>query len=94
MIFIGYVIGFITAICITVMSGGSEHGGLNYKIFKHIKIDYSIEAKTNYRPNMAGKYAIYTKKHFWNKWEQRNTYADYNVAEREVERMKKVPKYF
>lgn len=87
--FIGYVIGFITTIIIVVMGCVSE-----YNIFKRIKIDYSIEAKTNYRPNMAGEYAIYTKKHFWNKWEQRNTYADYNVAMREVERMKKIPKYF
>lgn len=64
------------------------------KIFKRIKIDYSIEAKTNYRPNMSGEYAIYTKKHFWNKWKQRNTYADYKVACLEAERMKKIPKYF
>jgi hypothetical protein len=87
--FIGYITGFITAICITVMLGVSWH-----KIFKRIKIDYSIEAKTNYRPNMSGEYAIYTKKHFWNKWKQRNTYADYNVACLEAERMKKIPKYF
>lgn len=89
MMFIGYVIGFITAMIITVNVGPFSH-----KIFKRIKIDYSIEAKTNYRPNMAGEYAIYTKKHFWNKWVQRNTYADYNVACLEAERMKKIPKYF
>lgn len=88
MMFIGYIIGFITAICIAVK------GGYEFKIFKCIKIDYSIEAKTNYRPNMAGEYAIYTKKHFWNKWKQRNTYADYKVACLEAERMKKIPKYF
>jgi hypothetical protein len=87
--FIGYVIGFITAMIIAVNASPFSH-----KIFKHIKIDYSIEAKTNYRPNMAGEYAIYTKKHFWNKWVQRNTYADYKVACLEAERMKKIPKYF
>lgn len=89
MMFIGYVIGFITAMIIVV-----NVGPFSYKIFKHIKIDYSIEAKTNYRPNMSGKYAIYTKKYFWNKWKQINTYADYNVAMREAEQMKKIPKYF
>lgn len=87
--FIGYVIGFITAIIISVMTDGFD-----YKIFKCIKIDYSVEAKTNYRPNMSGEYAIYTKKYFWNKWKQRNTYADYNVARLEAEQMKKIPKYF
>lgn len=89
MIFIGYVIGFIAAMIISVCVYDSKS-----KIFKRIKIDYSIEAKTNYRPNMAGEYAIYTRKHFWNKWKQRSTYADYNVACREAERMKNIPKYF
>lgn len=90
MMFIGYIIGLITAMIIAAVNVGiSEH-----KIFKCIKIDYSIEAKTNYRPNMSGEYAIYTKKYFWNKWKQRNTYADYNVACLEAERMKKIPKYF
>jgi len=27
-----------------------------------VKVDYSIEAKKNPRPNMGGEWAIYTKK--------------------------------
>ena len=41
-----------------------------------VKVDYSIKAKRNPRPNMAGMWAIYTKRHWWNKWIERQTYAD------------------
>ena len=41
----------------------------------YVKVDYSVEAKKNPRPNMAGEYAVYTKKHWWNKWVERQNHA-------------------
>ena len=32
-----------------------------------VKVDYSPENEDK-NPNVPGAYAIYTKRHFWNKW--------------------------
>ena len=59
-----------------------------------VKVDYSSEAKKNPRPNMGGTYAIYTKKHWWNKWVERQTYADLQWAKRDAEKLVELPMYF
>lgn len=59
-----------------------------------VKVDYSTETKKNSKVNMAGEYAVYTKKHWWNRWTERNTYADYRLAIKDAEDLIKFPKYF
>lgn len=59
-----------------------------------VKVDYSTEAKKNPCPNMAGEYAIYVRKHWWNKWVEKQTFADLIIAEIEAERLVKLPIYF
>lgn len=59
-----------------------------------VKVDYSTEAKKNPKVNMAGEYAVYTKKHWWNRWTERNTYADYKLATKDAEDLRKVPIYY
>lgn len=60
----------------------------------YVKVDYSVEAKKNPRPNMAGEYAIYTKNHWWNRWIERKTYADLEWAERDAEKLVELPIFF
>lgn len=63
----------------------------------YIKVDYSIERKSPQGyAYMPGEYAIYTKRHWWQRWKQESTFADLSYAIREAERMAKVklPKYF
>ena len=48
----------------------------------YVKVDYLVEAKKNPHPNMTGEYAIYTKNHWWNKWIERQTYADLELAKK------------
>ena len=59
-----------------------------------VKVDYSPEAKKNPRVDMAGQYAIYTKKHWWNKWVERNTYADLELCIRDAKKLANFPKIF
>ncbi len=59
-----------------------------------VKVDYSTEAKKNPRPNMGGEWAIYTKRHWWNRWIERKTYADVNWCEKDARELVKYPKYF
>lgn len=59
-----------------------------------VKVDYSTEAKKKPRPNMAGEWAIYTKRHFWNKWVERQTYADIKLCVRDAEELVAFPKVF
>jgi len=59
-----------------------------------VKVDYSREAKKNPRPNMAGECAIYTKRHWWNKWVERETYADVNLCTKRAEGLVEYPKYY
>ena len=59
-----------------------------------VKVDYSTEAKKNPRPNMAGMWAIYTKAHWWNKWVERQTYADLNLATKDAEKLVEYPKFY
>lgn len=46
-----------------------------------VKVDFAPENKEK-DPNKIGTYAIYSKKHWWNKWEVVGTsrYADIKVA--------------
>ena len=60
----------------------------------YVKVDYSIEAKKNPHPNMAGEYAVYSKKHWWSKWVERQTYADLELAKRCAEKLVELPVYF
>ena len=59
-----------------------------------VKVDYSTEAKKNPQPNMAGEWAVYTKRHWWNKWVERETFADVRNAEHEAKELVKYPKYY
>jgi len=59
-----------------------------------VKVDYSEEAKKNPKPNMAGEWAIYTKRHWWNHWVERQTYASLDLCEKEAEKIVKFPKYY
>ena len=59
-----------------------------------VKVDYSTEAKKKPRVNMGGEWAIYTKRHFWNKWVERNTYADSNLATIEAKKLIRYPIVF
>lgn len=59
-----------------------------------VKVDYSTEAKKKPRVNMGGEWAIYTKRHFWNKWVERNTYADANLATIEAKKLIRYPIVF
>ena len=59
-----------------------------------VKADYSTEAKNNPRPNMAGELAIYTKRHWWNRWIERNTYADFELCTRDAKKLVKYPIVF
>jgi hypothetical protein len=47
---------------------------------KHYKIDWSIEAKKNLRPNMVGVYSIYKRHNVFSKWIEYQSYASYNWA--------------
>lgn len=59
-----------------------------------VKIDYSEEAKKNYHPDMLGEWAIYTKRHWWNKWVERQTYADIKLCKIDAEKLAEYPKYY
>lgn len=59
-----------------------------------VKVDYSTEAKKSPRVNMGGEWAIYTKRHFWNKWVERNTYADVNLATIDAKKLIRYPIVF
>lgn len=64
---------------------------------KKIKVDYSIKAKKEYREGMSGEYVIYVKTKIFDKWHQKQTYADYDLAIKEAEKLKKqlnLSKYF
>lgn len=65
-------------------------------IFKRIKIDYSIEAKNNYRKEMCGEYALYVRTSIFSKWKQKHTYAGVNeaIADGNYYQKYKLPKYF
>jgi hypothetical protein len=43
---------------------------------------------------MAGEWAIYTKRHWWNHWVERQTYASLDLCEKEAEKIVKFPKYY
>lgn len=68
----------------------------------YIKVDYSIKRKSpEGRPDMPGEFAIFTKKHWWNKWIEDQTYADLEWAKRDAQQMrdrikkeKELPIYF
>ena len=59
-----------------------------------VKVDYSTEAKKSPRPNMGGEWAVYTKRHWWNKWVERATYADVKWCTRDAEILAEYPKYY
>jgi hypothetical protein len=59
-----------------------------------VKIDYSTQDKKNFRTNTEGQYTVYTKKHWWNKWTERDTYADIDWCKRDAEKLIKVPIYY
>lgn len=61
-----------------------------------IKVDYSIERKKSGKACCPGEYAIYTRNHFWEKWIEGSTFADYDWACREARRIREniIPRYF
>lgn len=76
-------------------------GGIWYLLsnirFSKVKVDYSIEAKNNYKKNMPGEFAVYVRSGLFSKWIEYQTYADRNFAESDAEKLSKnlkLPKYF
>lgn len=59
-----------------------------------VKVDYSTEAKRHPHPNMGGQWSVYTKRHWWNKWIERDTYADVTRATIYAEKLVEYPKYY
>lgn len=51
------------------------------------KLDWSVGAKKNMRPNMSGTFAIYQRNHIFARWKEVQRYADYNWAKRDYERL-------
>lgn len=66
--------------------------------FSTLKVDYSVEAKKNYRPNMAGEFAIYERKNIFSKWVESSTYASLSMAisyANDIHKKKRtLPKYY
>lgn len=62
----------------------------------HIKVDYSEECKKNdYDISKPCFYAIYRRKHWWNRWVQCSRgYADIEWAKRDAKKMSEVPIYY
>ena len=61
----------------------------------HIKVDYSEDCKAHgYDVSRPGTYAIYTRKHWWNKWVQVSTYADFNWCKMDAKKMAELPIYY
>ena len=59
------------------------------------KVDLSVEAKKNYRPNMAGEYAVYRR--IGLKWVELSTFADIDFAKMEAMRLRdrfRTPYYY
>ena len=59
-----------------------------------VKVDFSTEAKKNPRCDMPGQWAIYTKRHWWNKWVERETYADIDWCMATARKLAAYPKIF
>ena len=62
----------------------------------HIKVDYSEDCKAHgYDVSRGGTYAIYTRKHWWDKWVQYGGgYADLEWCKREAKGMAELPIYY
>lgn len=59
-----------------------------------LKLIIQQKLKKNHRPYMAGEYAVYSKKHWWNKWVERRAYADLEVEKRYAEKLVELPVFF
>ena len=62
-------------------------------VLMHIKVDYSEDYKKHGGDvSRPGTYAIYTRKHWWNRWVQcGNGYADLEWCKRDAEKMAELP---
>lgn len=81
-------ISIIVTLCLIAIGIGTCIVWITHRAFKKIKVDKS---RTN-----AQLYAVYTRKHCWNKWIQESTYADYDLACVHAEKIarKKTPVYY
>lgn len=58
----------------------------------HVKVDYSEDCKShNLDTSRPGTYAIYTRKHWWDKWTEGNTFADLEYCKRCAKNMAQLP---
>ena len=62
--------------------------------FKKVKVDYSIKAKSNNYFGIEERYAVYTKQHFWSKWEQKKVFDNLESAKGYAKAEKILPKYY
>ena len=62
----------------------------------HIKVDYSEDCKAHgCDTSRPGTYAIYTRKHWWNKWIQGDQgYANLEFCKMDAKKMSELPIYF
>lgn len=65
-------------------------------IVMYIKVDYSEDCKKNgFDVSRPGAYAIYTRKHFWNRWVQCGCgYSDLEWCKRDAKKMNELPIYY
>ena len=43
---------------------------------------------------MVCEWAVYTKRHWWNKWVERRTYVDLELAKSDAEKLVELPVFF
>lgn len=85
-----YIFGALLGLCFYLL----------YKLINplcKIKVDYSIEAKKNFKTNMPGQYAVYIRPNIFSKWHEKQTYASLDFAKWDAEKLKKelqLPKYY
>ena len=61
----------------------------------HIKVDYSEDCKAHGGDvSRPGCYAIYTRKHWWNRWVQHSTYGDLEWCKFDARKIAELPIYY
>lgn len=62
----------------------------------HVKVDYSEDCKAHNNDITRSEcYAIYIRKHWWNKWVQMGSgYADLGWCKRDAQKISELPIYY
>lgn len=57
----------------------------------YIKVDFSRKRKSSqWKADMPGEYALYTKKHWWQRWTEARTYSCLDWALSDAKRLREV----